>query len=132
MYARWRAPLPGSHDVPDQGKNCVGAGKAKKVTLLCARPSQETGTGHVRSNHPVPHFPHFPQNHRETSCSLSLPVVSYLHPNVTLFLVKAAPSEITQLPVHAKRYLSLILEDGLMLFQKVLPCCAFGFHYLIY
>lgn len=57
---------------------------------------------------------------------------SHLRPNVTLILVQAAPCEITRLPVRAKRHLSLILGDGLMLFQKVLPCCAFGFCYLIW
>lgn len=61
---------------------------------------------------------------------LPIPAGSHLRPNVTLILVQAAPSEITQLPVHAKRHLSLILGDGLTLFQKVLPCCAFGFCYL--
>lgn len=124
------APLPRSHDAPQQGKNCGDVSKTKMVTLVYARLSQRPAQAvsdqivqfyislsSIKATRPPPAV---------SDCHFLPP--SRCH---TVVLVKAAPSEITQLPVHAERCSSLILEDGLMLFQKVLPCCAFGFRSLI-
>lgn len=62
---------------------------------------------------------------------LAVPAVPPLLPMSRCVSVRAAPSELPQLPVPAKRFLSLTLDRGLMLFQKVLPRCAFGVYYLI-
>lgn len=101
--------------VPQQA-GIVGVSKAQ-VT-----PSQ------VKSNRPVP-----ASHPSKQSGKLLLPVLEFL-PSVPVsrcVSVQAAPSELPQLPVPAKRSLSLTLDSGLMLFQRVLPCCAFGLHYLI-
>lgn len=117
-------PRPGSHHVPEQRKDCAAVSKAQKVTLVCKRAAQAVSDGILQFTHPS--APSAPAG----LPLLPVPAGSHLRPNVTLILVQAAPSEISQLPVHAKRHLSLILGDGLTLFQKVLPCCAFGFCYL--
>lgn len=68
-----------------------------------------------------------------TARRAAVPVLELLPsvPGSACVPVQAAPSQLPQLPVPAKRYLSLTLDSGLMLLQKVFPCCALRLHYSI-
>lgn len=110
---RWQCPSAGSHPVPQQA-GTVGVSRAQ-VTASQVRSNRAVPASSIRTG------------------KLLLPVLESFPPcqGHAVSLYKAAPSQLPQLPVPAKRYLSLTLDSGLMLFQKVLPCCAFGLHYLI-
>lgn len=107
---RCQCPSAGSHPAP-AGRN-----------WWCKHSSGHTDLSQVRSNWPIPAW--HPSGHRESCCSLSP-----APPSVSRWV--SVPAQLPQLPVPAKRSLSLTLDSGLKLFQQVLPCCAFGLHYLI-